>query len=101
MSKSDHPKELYIDEKWDKFIDISLRRVEVLALEQPVSPLEQDLGRGLLGRKTTRPRSVCVAARLNVERFAGTNVYYLLLKSKKGFSEGNQVVLRTLDQVKE
>jgi hypothetical protein len=27
MSKNDLPKELYIDEKWDRFIDLTLRRV--------------------------------------------------------------------------
>lgn len=27
MAGGDRPKELYIDEKWDKCIDISLRRV--------------------------------------------------------------------------
>lgn len=23
----EHPKELYIDEKWDRFVDVSLRRI--------------------------------------------------------------------------
>jgi len=56
---------------------------------------------GVTARPSRRYRAVAVSARLKVEPFSGTNVYYLLAKSKKGWSDGNQEVLRTLDQVKE
>lgn len=48
---SDHPKELFVDEKWDKFIDLSLRRT-----------VYGTLAGGLLALTVFRGGSTCIAS---------------------------------------
>lgn len=61
-----HPKELYIDDKWDKFIDISLRRVVYGSILGGAAALVllSKYTDGLLPSDFPHSRAVCCALHL-------------------------------------